>query len=298
MSFTAEIKAELMEKENGKKCCNLAELAGIIAFSSSIKNGYMKITLENKAVARRIVKQLKKVADIQAGIEVKAGGGVRKNDSFVISVVEYKKLLSCLGLSRGENVCFPGKLLEKECCIKAFVKGAFLGGGSVSDPKKRYHLEFVTGYPVIGRGFADFFWNLEMKAGRVERRGKQVVYFKDCDVICDVLAMAGVMNGVVEICQVKVIKDKKNELNRLNNSEIANICKAADAATTQKLCIEKIRDTVGLDALPESLKKLAQARLDNPDISLALLGEKMNPPIGKSGVNHRMRKIIEISKRY
>ncbi len=298
MSFTAKLKEEVMEKENSKRCCDKAELAGIIAFSSTLKSGYLKITIENRMVARRIVRQLRRVFDIQAGIEVKSGGGVRNNDAFVISVVNYKELLTGLCLGTGGELSFPETLLKNDCCIKSFIRGAFLGGGSVANPEKRYHLEFVTHYKIIGQGFIGLFAKIGLKARGIERRGKHVTYFKDCDVVCDALAAAGVNNGVMEIYEVKVIKEKKNEVNRLNNSEIANICKVASASADQKKCIEKIQNTVGLDSLPESLKRLAELRLEYPGDGLAQLGERLSPPIGKSGVNHRMRKIIEISKRY
>lgn len=293
MSFTAGLKEEILQKEHKKKCCEIAELAGVVAFSSSVKSGYLKITIENRTVARRIVKQLAKLTGIQAGIEVKPGGSVRKNDSFIISIVEYKNLMQFLDI---EN--FLETHLKKDCCRRAFVKGAFLGGGSVADPKKRYHLEFVSAYEDVANSFVKLFDELEIKSGLVERRGKYVVYFKDCDTICDVLALAGVMNGVVEIYEVKVIKDKKNEINRLINSEVANLTKVVDASVNQTKAIEKIRDSVGLETLPETLRKLAEVRLQFPDDGLAQLGQRMKPPLGKSGVNHRMRKIIEISKRY
>ncbi len=293
MSFTAELKEEILQKENKKKCCEIAELAGIVAFSSSVKSGYLKITIENRTVARRIVKLLARIAGIQAGIEVKPGGSVRKNDAFIISIVEYKNLMQFLDV---EN--FLETQLQKDCCRRAFVKGAFLGGGSVADPKKRYHLEFVSAYEDVAKAFVKLFGELDIKCGLVERRGRYVVYFKDCDTICDVLALGGVMNGVVEICEVKVIKDKKNEINRLINSEVANLTKVVDASVNQTKAIEKIRDSVGLETLPETLRKLAEARLQFPEDGLAQLGQRLKPPIGKSGVNHRMRKIIEISKRY
>ena len=136
MSFTAELKAEILGKEQSKKCCDTAMLAGLIAFSSSFKSEYLKIVSENRAVARKIVKQLKKTAGIQVGIEVKAHGGVKKNDTFVITVADYTKLMDALCLLKNGEVCFPQALLENECCKKAFIKGAFLGGGSVSDPRK------------------------------------------------------------------------------------------------------------------------------------------------------------------
>ncbi|MDP4118557.1 MAG: DNA-binding protein WhiA [Bacillota bacterium] len=297
MSFTKNLKKEVMEKENGKQCCEVAELAGIIAFSSSIKNGYLKITIENRMVARRIAHQLKRLYGVQAGIEVKKQGGVRKDDAFIISVASYKDLLERLRLFR-ENICFPDELLTRDCCARAFLKGAFLGGGSVANPEKRYHLEFVTHYREIGYAFVKFFERMDIAAHEVQRRGLFVTYFKDCDVICDVLAAAGVNNGVMDIYEVKVVKEKKNELNRLNNSECANICKTAKAAADQRICIEKIVKTVGIDILPESLRKLAEMRMKYPEEGLAQLGQRLNPPIGKSGVNHRMRKIIEISKRY
>lgn len=293
MSFTAELKEELLEREHQKNCCDIAELAGIVAFSSSIKSGYLKIVIENRAVAGRIVKQLKRIAGIQAGIEVKPGKSAVKKDTFIISIVEYKNLLQFLDIDN-----FMETQLQNECCRRAFVKGAFLGGGSVADPKKRYHLEFVTAYQDVGAALARLFDGLELKNGLVERRGKYVVYFKDCDTVCDVLAFAGVMNGVVDIYEVKVIKDKKNEINRLINSEVANLSKVVDASVNQTKAIEKIRDTVGLETLPETLRKLAETRLMFPQDGLAQLGQRMKPPLGKSGVNHRMRKIIEISKRY
>jgi DNA-binding protein WhiA len=298
MSFTAKLKEEILEKNSNKPCCLAAELAGILAFSSSIYDGYIKITLESKNVARKIIKLLKKVADIQAGIEVKPGGGVRKKDIFIITVKEYNKLFEFLGLKEGETVKFPGEITQNECCKKAFIKGAFLGGGSVADPSKRYHLEFVTPYKNVAEGYASCIGGFGIKAGVCLRRGKYVVYFKECDAICDCLTMAGVMNGTLEIYEIKVIKDKKNEVNRLNNSEIANIIKVADASAAQRHAIEKIRDSVGLDALPEALKALAKARLEYPEDGLLQLGARLSPPIGKSGVNHRMRKIMEISKRY
>ena len=200
MSFTKELKEEILQKEQGKDCCNLAELAGIIAFSSTIKNGYLKITIENKFVARRIVKLLKRLLDIQAGIEVKAGGGVRKNDTFIISVREFAKLLNGISMINKEgSLCFPQKSAENPCCKKAFIKGAFLGGGSMSHPQKRYHLEFVTHYPEICEGFNLFLEDMEFAAKAVERKGKFVTYFKDCDSICNLLAIAGASLGVMKI---------------------------------------------------------------------------------------------------
>ena len=298
MSFTEKLKEEVLEKNVNKPCCTAAELAGMLAFSSQVYEGYIKITLENKLVARKIIKLLKKVADIQAGIEVKPGGGVRKKDIYIITLKEYNKLFDFLGITDGERAVFPEKIIDSSCCKKSFIKGAFLGGGSVANPEKRYHLEFVTSYKNVAEGFAKCISEFGIKAGVCQRRGKYVVYFKECDAICDCLTIAGVMNGTLEIYEIKVIKDKKNEVNRLNNSEIANIIKVADASAAQRHAIEKIRDSVGLDTLPEALQALAKARLKYPEDGLLQLGARLSPPIGKSGVNHRMRKIMEISKRY
>ena len=241
MSFTYELKKEILEKENSKMCCSLAELAGIVAFSSLIKNGNLRIVIENKAVASRIIRLMKRTLGLHAGIDKKSGGGVRKNDVYVITVMQGQSFLEKLGIGKG----FNEKLAEKPCCKKAFLKGAFLGGGSVSDPDKRYHLEFVTSYDEICGDFLQLLSDLELKAGLVNRRGKDVIYFKDCDSICDVLAMIGVNRGVMEIYEVKVIKDKKNELNRINNMEVANIYKTADAAANQINCINKIAEQAG-----------------------------------------------------
>lgn len=298
MSFTSEQKNEMIEKDIGEVCCEKACLAGMILFSSAVKEDYLKVTTENRAVARKIVRLLKKCYGIQAGIEVKGGGGVRKNDSFTVSVVDYKKLFEEMEIPTDEEPIFPIKMLEKDCCKRAFVKGAFLGGGNVSAPLKRYHLEFVSRYEKVAKGLTELLLSLEFKANTVLRQGKFVTYVKEFESICDILTTVGATKGVMSIYEAKVIRDKKNELNRLNNYEVANICKTATAAAEQIKCIEKIRDGTGLSSLPESLEKLARARLEHPEIGLAALGEMMNPPIGKSGVNHRMRKIMEISKRY
>ena len=292
MSFTYQLKKEILENENTKACCSAAELAGIVAFSSSVKNGNIRIVIENRAVASRIVRLMKRTLGFKAEIEKRSGGGVRKNDVFIINCRDGKALFEKLGLNNSLH-----KIL-KPCCKRAFIKGAFLGGGSVSDPNKRYHLEFVTCYDSICDNVIELFDDMGLKAGKVFRRGKNVIYFKDCDMICDVLAGIGINRGVMEIYEIKVIKDKKNELNRINNMEVANIFKIVDAAANQLMCIEKIDKAVGIDSLPESLRELAKLRIKYPDDGLGALGAKLSPPLGKSGVNHRMRKIIEISKRY
>ncbi len=294
MSFTAKLKEEVLEKGVNKNCCETAFLAGMVAFSSICKGSYLRITLENRQVARKIIKLLKKVVNIQAGIEVKMSSG--RKPIYVITISEYLHLLRKLKLTDGE--VFSVERYENICCKKAFIKGAFLGGGSVADPQKRYHLEFVSSYGAIASKFADIFSEFDLRAGCVERRGKYVVYFKGFDAVCNVLTIAEATSGVLKIYEVKVIKDKKNEVNRLNNSEIANIIKVADASATQRSAIKKIEEYAGLDSLPDTLRDLAIVRLQYPDDGLAELGKRLSPPIGKSGVNHRMRKIIEISKRY
>ena len=187
-------------------------------------------------------------------------------------------------------------IIPFECCRKAFLEGAFLGGGSVNDPSKNYHLEFTTKTKLYAE---DVMKVLELEgifAKLTERRGRYTVYIKDYESIAAVLGLIGAGAEALELYNVSVEKEMRNEANRIKNCDIANLDKQSRAASKQLAAIRKIENTIGLEALSDVLREMAEVRKEYPDDAISELGEKLNPPIGKSGVNHRLKRLIETAE--
>jgi len=187
-------------------------------------------------------------------------------------------------------------IVHDECCKASFVSGAFLGGGYVKTPKNGYHFEIKTHYHNLSRDLADVMTDIGFEPKMVTRKSEYVLYIKQSDVICDILGLFGATDSMFELCNVKIYNDMKNKVTRRANCDIANINKAVAAASEQLAAINKIKNKVGLGALPEALEEIANLRLLNPEANLKELGDLVNPPISKSGVNHRLKKIIKISE--
>lgn len=188
--------------------------------------------------------------------------------------------------------------LEKTCCKRAFIRGAFLEAGSITDPNKSYHFEIVCKsmkqaqflQNVINDGF-------DLNSKIVERKEHFVVYIKEGE---EIVEMLNIMEGFVSLMNlenVRILKEMRNSINRKVNCETANLLKTINSASKQVMDIQLIQDTVGIDSLPATLRDMAAVRLENPNASLKELGELMDPPVGKSGVNHRLRKIAEIAEK-
>ena len=186
-----------------------------------------------------------------------------------------------------------------ENCASAFLRGAFLSCGSINNPEKDYHLEYSVPYKYLCNDLLKVIEDVEQldfSFKLVERKGSYIAYLKDSENISDFLAFINAPLAAMEIMNTKILKEYRNNANRKVNSEVANIKKTIAASMEQISAIEKIRDTMGLESLNDDLKELAQLRLDNPDLSLRALGEMLVPPISRSGVNHRMKKLLEIGK--
>jgi len=307
MSFSSKTKNELSRIKSEDRCCMLAQLSAILRVSGSINlQGLNKLKVEilteNAASARLIFTLFKKSLGIQTEIIVKKNHSLKKTHTYIITLVEAKSILETLGIISFEKGYFeiidtiPKQFTEKECCTRAYVRGIFVGGGSVSDPEKGYHLEFVTHSLEFAEQFSELLnstYDLNSKV--INRKNSHVVYLKEGDQIVDLLNIIGAHNALMDFENVRIVKQVRNQVNRLVNCETANLNKTVNAAYDQFQNIIYIKETVGLEYLPDNLIEVANIRLENREASLVEIGQLLNKSVGKSGVNHRFKKIEKIA---
>ncbi len=296
MSFTVDVKNELCTIQYEKRCCKRAHLAGIAAFCGAVVSDsgkqYFKMRTENITIARRAYQLIKDLFGIKA--EILTVGKICN-----ITVKKgFESVLSELRLLQNGIVRFSADpfIVHDECCKTAYLAGAFLGGGYVKTPKNGYHFEIKTHYRNLSRDLKDIIEELGFEPKNVIRKSEYVVYMKQSDAICDILGVLGATDAMLELCNIKILKDVRNNITRKVNCDTANITKTADAAAVQLRAINKIKAKMGLEALPEPLEEMARLRLTNPEANLTELGEMLNPPISKSGVNHRLKRIIKLAE--
>lgn len=296
MSFTTDVKNELCRIKYEKRCCMRAHLAGIAGFCGAVvrENGAdtFKMRTENVAIARRAYTLIKELFGFKA---VLATAG--KICSITVEQ-GVQTVLTELGFAPAGITKFTADpfVVHGECCKTAFLAGAFLGGGYVKTPKNGYHFEIKTHYRTLSRDLYDLVCDMGFEPKLVMRKSEYVVYLKQSDAICDLLAQMGAPDAMLEMCNMKILKDVRNNITRKVNCDTANITKAADAAAVQLKAIGKIKAKQGLESLPEPLKQIAGLRLENPEANLTELGQMLLPPISKSGVNHRLKKIIQMAE--
>ena len=294
MSFSAETKNELARVISNDDYCNMTELAAIVRLAGSIQiAGYrklnLKITTELNSVARKVFKLLNQM--------------LKRNNSYVLIVTSEmgsENLLRELGILEPGDGFYtvnkvPENLLQNEECIRSFIRGAFIGGGSISDPGKNYHMEFVTNNEDFAKSLKDLINKLGFNCKVVSRKNNFVVYLKESEQISDLLSIIGAHNALLSLQNTKIVKAMRNNVNRIVNCETANLSKTVNASVRQIENIKLIQDTIGISSLPENLQEIARIRLECEDMTLKELGEMLEHPIGKSGVNHRLRKIEEIA---
>lgn len=285
MSFSSQVKEELTKHISPARHCQIAELAAIMHFCGQYgcdENGNYTIGFqtENEAVITKGFTLLKKTFNIDT--------------SGFITKEQMTGFLSKIG-----NLEEPvsGILLKNSCCQRAFLRGAFLSIGSMSDPQKGYHLEFVCTEEEKAEQLRSVMQGFGLDAKIVLRKKYQVVYLKEGSCIVDLLNICEAHKALMEFENLRILKEMRNSVNRRVNCETANITKTVNAATRQIEDIEYIRDHYGFQNLPENLRQIAEVRLDYPDAPLKELGSYLNPPVGKSGVNHRLRRISELADR-
>lgn len=308
MSFSTETKNELTRIMADDLRYRKAELSGITKLAGTIQiAGYKKINLkistELNSIARKIFKILKSDFDINTNIVVNKNQMLKRNNSYVLTVTSEMgsyKLMKDLGILESSEGFFtsstiPSWILEDEECKKAFIRGAFLGGGSISDPEKNYHLEFVVNHEEFAKSLMELINSLGFNSKIVSRKNSYVVYLKESEQISDLLSVIGGFQALLSLQNTKILKQMRNDVNRIVNCETANLSKTVNAAVRQVENIRFIQNKIGISRLPESLQQIALLRVENEDLTLKELGELLNPPISKSGVNHRLKKIEDIA---
>jgi len=306
LSFSADTKEELARLGSQKSCCELAELAALVRMDGTLQISAnqqytLNVTTESAPVARKIFRLAKDVLKRPVDIVVRRKLRLRKNNSYMVSIhLSGLEELKNLGLVDEEGQIYheiAPNLVKKRCDKKAYLRGAFLAGGSINNPEGTYHLEIVSNDQQHADSLCQLVNRFKLGAKVSMRKNWYVVYIKESEHIVDFIGFIGAHHALLEFENVRVLKDVRNQVNRLVNCETANLDKVVDAAVRQLQNIQLIMDTIGLKALPSTLRDMAELRLEHPDASLKELGEMLRPKVGKSGVNHRMRKIDELAER-
>lgn len=285
MSFSAKIKEELAKHISQARHCQIAELSAILHFCGQYgmgSDGSLTIGFqtENEAVIRKCFTLLKKTYNIDVGV--------------VMDREMQEKLLAKFG-----NLSDPVDplLIKNACCRRSFLRGAFLCCGSMSDPEKGYHLEFVCSHMEQAEQLKKVIAEFDIEAKIVPRKKYFVVYLKEGAGIVDLLNIMEAHVALMELENLRIVKEMRNSINRRVNCEAANISKTVHASARQVEDIKYIKEHYGFSRLPDNLREMAEVRLEYPDAALKELGEYLNPPVGKSGVNHRLRKLSELADR-
>lgn len=309
MSFSSKVKNEVCRYTQLTKEEALAELSAIMRVSGTLTFGgnrqiSFKITTENPAIARVVFKLLKDHFSIHTKIMVKKSNSFKKNNVYMILITEdmnVRKLLKEADVLKGEegilvlNYDISKKIVQDDKTKRAYIRGAFLGGGSISNPEKTYHLEFVTHNDNYAENICKIINSYGLGSKVIQRKSSYIVYIKEGEQIIDLLNIIGAHSSLLELENVRIMKEMRNNVNRLVNCETANLSKTVNAAVRQVESIKLIQNEIGLQRLPKNLRDVAELRLKFPDESLKELGEMLNPPVGKSGVNHRLRRIEKIA---
>ncbi len=308
MSFSSDVKQELETRTDSARHCRIAELAAIISMCGTIKisqyNRYiLRIHTENPVVARKSFTLIKKTFNISTEILIRTYHG-NPNKVYQLLVMDHDITLKILQATKlidqnyeiKEDFSLASNLvIQKTCCKRAFIRGAFLVAGSISNPKKDYHFEIVVPYLEKAVQLQEIMKVFNLDAKVIKRKRSFVVYIKESAQIVDVLNVMGAHVALMKFENVRIYKGVRNSVNRQVNCEAANISKTIKAATKQIDDIMYIRKHNGFDMLSDGLKDIAQLRVEYPDATLAELGDMLSPTLSKSGVNHRLRKIGRIA---
>ena len=270
--------------------CQMAEAAAIISFLAKVKsdankNEYIFISSENKIIIRKLFTLLKKAFKIKVVIGVRKQTLGKRTSSFFLKMPYNDEFYA--------NCLSPD--LRNSCCKRAYIRGAFLSAGSIANPVKSYHLEIVANSLERAEMIERTINSFRMEAKTINRKGRFVVYLKEGSQIVDLLNVMEAHNALMDLENVRILKEVRNSVNRQVNCETANISKTVSASVKQKDDIDLIIRKIGLGNLPPALEEMARVRMENPNTPLKELGELLNPPVGKSGVNHRLRKLSNIA---
>ena len=311
MSFSSKVKEELSRQLSRARHCQIAEIAAIISLCGRIQiSEYdrfcIKIHTENAAVARKYFTLLQKTFNINTDVSIRQGMEVRKSRVYTVGIRRHQDAIRVLravklvdhtgeieeNLSLAQNV-----VIQQNCCRRAFIRGAFLAAGSISDPEKFYHFEIACATEAKAVQLQGLIRSFGLDARIVQRKKYFVAYIKEGSQIVDILNVMEAPVSLMELENIRILKEMRGSVNRQVNCETANIHKTVSAAVRQVEDITIIRDKIGFDSLPENLREIARLRLEKPEATLKELGEALEPPVGKSGVNHRLRKLGSLAEK-
>lgn len=296
MSFCAQVKQELCKLPPSRSCCAVAESYGVLLFCNTFSPRSVRIVTESRDFAQRLPRLFQKAFGLTFDQMPESDQG--KQIFTVDDIRKIRHIYDVFGLEAATNVALQVNLgiLEEDCCRAAFLRGAFMAGGSVTDPEKRYHLELATSHLRVSREVRTLMDEMGFAPKCIDRAGSHVLYFKQSDLIEDFLTTLGAPVCAMGVMEAKVEKDLRNGVNRRVNCETANLGKAVDAAQEQLAAIRRLEERGLFQDLPDKLRQTAQLRRENPEATLLELAQSMDPPVSKSAINHRMRKLIELSK--
>lgn len=310
MSFSGKVKDELSKQWSQARHCQIAELAALVSICGSIvidsRNQYgIKIHTENITVARKVFTLVQKTFNIEADISVRRNI-LKESVSYFVIIKNHGDALRVLQATKLADEYMEGFeeihivnpiIVRQTCCKRAFLRGVFLAAGSMSDPEKSYHFEIVCAAEAMAVQLRKMICSFSMDGKIVQRKKSWVVYLKEGSQIVDMLNIMEAPLSLMELENVRILKEMRNTVNRKVNCETANINKTVSAAVRQLEDIKYLQSTIGLEKLPEGLEETAHIRLSHPDATLKELGELLSPTVGKSGVNHRLRRISEMAEK-
>lgn len=296
MSFSSDVKTELCREQPGKRCCALAEAYGALLYANTFAPGQIRIMTASDAFAARLPRLFRRAfsLDFDAVPPVETSG---KRSFLITDRDKLQAVFSAFGYDPDRALVHHINLavVESDCDRISFLRGAFLAGGSVTDPGRGYHLELATGHESVCREVRALLLDMGFEPREASRGGRWITYFKKSDAIEDLLTTLGAPLSAMGVMQAKVEKHMANAMNRITNCDMANADKVTGAAAEQLDAIRAIEAGTGLDGLPPALQEAALLRIANPSCSLADLAQLAYPPVTKSCMNHRLKKLVELS---
>lgn len=295
MSFSTEVKNELCRVSMQRVCCTRAEAYGALLHASAFSHKEIRLNTENAAVARRLQALLQRAFFVVC--EPQRVG--QKHQLILTGAEQIGRIFDALGYDRKSHITYHlnRNVLEEDCCIASFLRGAFLMAGTVAGPDKKSHLELKTARQSLAGEETSLLLDLGLSPKQMRRASAHILYFKDGTSVEDFLTRIGAPRAAMELMEAKVEKNIRNTINRQVNCETANLVKAADASARQIAAIRAVLDAHGEEGFPEKLRETVRLRLEHPTDSLAELAQRFDPPISKPGLSHRLKKIIELASK-
>lgn len=304
MSFSADVRNELARIQPEKVCCSKAELSALLLNKSSISmsnsNYIMSVETENPAIARKIYKFLRDLYDFKSTVKIVDKSKNRKNRAYIVNTFLSSADLKLLNeiVEIENNIIKPqyNNISASNCCKRAYLRGLFLSRGFINRPEGNYHLEMIISHPRLAQEVQKILAGFGVEAKLIKRKKSFLMYVKESEQIADFLRIVEANNALLEFENIRILKSMRNNVNRQVNCETANLAKTINAAVRQMDLIGKLVSNSMIDSLPYQLRELAVLRLDHPDATLKELGEMLDPPLTKSGVAYRMRRLEKIAE--